>query len=71
MALEEQQITKGSQKAAVLSKQELNEIFLIMPCSETKMMFSIFMLFVCKFDLLLKFPRDDTIPAMLIPFSPA
>lgn len=55
----------------MLSVQELSDISLTMPCSETKLMFSIFMQFVCKFHLLLEFPGDDIIAALLIPFSPA
>jgi len=40
-----------------------------MPLLVTKPMFSIFVQFVCKFNMLLKFPRDDTIPDRPFLFS--
>lgn len=52
-----------------LSVEELSWGFLIVPLLVTKPVFLIFSNFVCKFNMLLKFPRDDTIPGLLFPFS--
>lgn len=47
----------------------LGWIFLIVPLLETKPLFYIFIWFVCKFHMFLKFPRDDAVPDLLFPFS--
>lgn len=52
-----------------LSVEELSWGFLIVPLLVTKPVFLIFSNFVCKFNMLLKFPKDDTIPGLLFPFS--